>query len=56
MNTAVLEQLDSWLTSDRDNPAGPLFTGSYAEADLTDHNPLATACSSCTASRTGECC
>jgi uncharacterized protein DUF6229 len=46
----------NWRTSADDNPAGPLFTTSFTEADLTSAPSLATACSSCSASRTRECC
>jgi len=42
-----------------DSPAGPLFTGGkYAEADIVGAVVILTrgTCSSCTASRGGECC
>jgi hypothetical protein len=45
-----------WRTSTDDNPAGPLFSNPFAEADLTTVISYVTACSSCSASRTGECC
>jgi hypothetical protein len=47
----------SWRASADDaHPAGPLFTTSFSEADLTSAPSLATACSSCSASRTAQCC
>jgi hypothetical protein len=59
----ILERTDailsSWLMSADDSPAGPLFTGGkYAEADIVGAVVLLTrgTCSSCTASRGGECC
>lgn len=41
-----------------DNPAGPLFTNAYAEFDLTSDVQVYTtmSCSSCSASRTVQCC
>jgi hypothetical protein len=47
-----------WRTSAADNPAGPLFTNRYAEADLIgyDLTDVVRSCSSCTASRTAQCC
>ena len=51
--------LSSWLGSADDSPAGPLFTGGkYAEADIVGAVVVLTrgTCSSCTASRGGECC
>jgi uncharacterized protein DUF6229 len=59
----ILERTDailsSWLMSADDSPAGPLFTGGkYAEADIVGAVVILTrgTCSSCTASRGGECC
>ena len=59
----ILERTDailsSWLMSADDSPAGPLFTGGkYAEADIVGAVVVLTrgTCSSCTASRGGECC
>jgi len=59
----ILERTDailsSWLMSADDCPAGPLFTGGkYAEADIVGAVVILTrgTCSSCTASRGGECC
>ncbi|HTZ45761.1 MAG TPA: DUF6229 family protein [Jatrophihabitans sp.] len=47
----------AWRTSaDDSNPAGPLFSTPYAEFDLTSDLPALSTCSSCTASRTGQCC
>lgn len=45
-----------WRTSAEDNPAGPLFTTSFTESDLTSAPSLTTRCSSCSASRTIDCC
>ena len=49
-----------WLTAaDDDSPAGPLFTGGeFAEADIVGAVVIETrgTCSSCTASRGGQCC
>ena len=59
----ILERSDAilsgWLMSADDSPAGPLFTGGkYAEADIVGAVVILTrgTCSSCTASRGGECC
>jgi hypothetical protein len=59
----VLESTDalitSWLSATDDSPAGPLYTGGkYAEADIVGAVVIITrgTCSSCTASRGGECC
>lgn len=59
----VLARADSlvleWLGSADDSPAGPLFTGGeFAEADIVGAVIIETrgTCSSCTASRGGECC
>ncbi|MBS2539151.1 hypothetical protein KGQ20_41025 [Catenulispora sp. NF23] len=62
--TEVLDRTDrivrEWLTADDpDSPAGPLFTGGkYAEADIIGAVVVLTrgTCSSCTASRGGQCC
>jgi len=44
--------LEGW-----DNPAGPLFpAGKYAEHEITMTGGGTTRCSSCTGSRTIECC
>lgn len=43
--------------ADADNPAGPLFTRRYAEAELVAPSIFAwTGCSVCTPSRTAHCC
>jgi hypothetical protein len=62
MSTALLQPdtlVAYWRTSGENNPAGPLFSTPYAEADLT-LSELAIrstdGCSSCTASRTAQCC
>jgi len=51
--------VDHWRASaDGDNPAGPLFSHEYAEADLTT-SPIAyttQGCSLCTATRNIQCC
>jgi hypothetical protein len=39
-----------------DNPAGPLFSDSYAEHELTASQLVVTNCSFCTGSRTIQCC
>ncbi|MEY9929135.1 hypothetical protein ABH926_003775 [Catenulispora sp. GP43] len=61
--TEVLGRVDdvisSWLSSADESPAGPLYTGGkYAEADIVGAVVIITrgTCSSCTASRGGECC
>lgn len=48
----------AWRSSGDDNPAGPLFSTPFAEADLTSPDLLWTTqgCSSCSASRTVSCC
>jgi Family of unknown function (DUF6229) len=62
MSTDVLTRPEAlvaqWRTSAADNPAGPLFTSRYAEADLIglDMTDMIRSCSSCTASRTAQCC
>jgi hypothetical protein len=47
-----------WRTGDDHNPAGPLFSTPFAEADLTQPSWQDTrqTCSSCSASRTASCC
>jgi len=47
-----------WRTSGDNSPAGPLFTTPFAEADLAHIGRTETfgTCSSCTASRTAQCC
>ena len=39
-----------------DSPAGPLFAGSFAEADIVNATMFYTAYSSCSGSLTHECC
>jgi hypothetical protein len=62
MSTALLTQPEAliaqWRTNGDDNPAGPLFSSSFAEAELTGADALWTTegCSSCSASRTVYCC
>jgi hypothetical protein len=60
MSTALLTQPEAliahWRTSGDDNPAGPLFSSAFTEADLTNVPSVDTACSGCTASRTLYCC
>ncbi|HEV2886135.1 MAG TPA: DUF6229 family protein [Jatrophihabitans sp.] len=62
MSTAVLTRPEAliaqWRSSGDDNPAGPLFSTPFAEADLTSISSTYTfgTCSSCTASRTSQCC
>ncbi len=50
--------VNQWRTSGDNNPAGPLFTTPYAEADLAQigWEDTRQTCSSCTASRTAQCC
>ncbi|MEO7263120.1 MAG: DUF6229 family protein [Jatrophihabitantaceae bacterium] len=47
-----------WRSSGEDNPAGPLFSTPFAEADLTSISASHSfgTCSECTASRTASCC
>ena len=45
-----------WRTSDDDNPAGPLFSTPFTEADLTNVISAGTNISVCTGSRTIDCC
>ncbi len=47
-----------WRSSADDNPAGPLFSTPFAEADLahTGWQDTMQTCSSCSASRTAQCC
>lgn len=55
--TRAEELVAEWRTSATSgNPAGPLFSTPFTEADLTTAVTLATTCSSCTASRTAQCC
>jgi hypothetical protein len=63
MSTDVLTRPEDlvaqWRTSgDEENPAGPLFSSPFAEAELTGVDALYTTlgCSSCSASRTVYCC
>ncbi|HEX8303541.1 MAG TPA: DUF6229 family protein [Jatrophihabitans sp.] len=60
MNTALLTRPEDlvaqWRTSGDDNPAGPLFTTAFTEGDLTSAPSVETMCSTCTASKTRECC
>ena len=62
MSTDVLTRPEDlvahWRSSAADNPAGPLFSSPFAEAELTGADALYTtmSCSSCSASRTVECC
>jgi hypothetical protein len=56
MKTSPEALISQWRTSADDNPAGPLFTTAFSEADLTSAPALLSSCSSCTASRTAECC
>ncbi|HST49643.1 DUF6229 family protein [Jatrophihabitans sp.] len=62
MSTALLTRpealVDQWRTSADDNPAGPLFSTPFAEAELIGMDIIETrqGCSSCTASRTASCC
>lgn len=51
--------ISAWLGATDDSPAGPLYTGGkHAEADIVGAVVVLTlgTCSSCTASRGGECC
>ncbi|MDQ1738870.1 MAG: hypothetical protein QOE53_522 [Pseudonocardiales bacterium] len=58
--TAVISDLETranWrTTATADNPAGPLFSDEYAEADLALQDPMALNCSMATGSRTYLCC
>jgi hypothetical protein len=61
MSTAVLTRpedlIAQWRTSGDDNPAGPLYSTPFTEADLTIVSiDTFNGCSSCTASRTSSCC
>jgi hypothetical protein len=62
MSTSLLSRPEDlvaqWRTSGEDNPAGPLFSSPFAEAELTGADALYTtmSCSSCSASRTVYCC
>lgn len=48
--------MDWRSTADEDNPAGPLFSDEYTEADLALQDPMAFNCSMATGSRTMHCC
>lgn len=55
--TAILTEDSTWrTTASPDNPAGPLFSDEYAEADLAHQDPMAIGCSMATGSRTVQCC
>lgn len=56
--TTPEDLIAQWRTSAADNPAGPLYTNRYAEADLIglDATDMIRSCSSCSASRTAQCC
>ncbi|HEX8080592.1 MAG TPA: DUF6229 family protein [Jatrophihabitans sp.] len=56
MITSSDSLIAAWRTSAEDNPAGPLFSTPFAEADLTSSDPLMSSCSWCSASRTAQCC
>ncbi len=59
MSTAILERIDGWRTeATEDNPAGPLFSSRYAEADLSSQSPAMsdTRLSGCSGSGTIQCC
>lgn len=64
MTSTLLSRPDAlvahWRSSaDDDNPAGPLFSDSYVEFDLTtglDAVTTTSRCSWCTGSRTVQCC
>jgi hypothetical protein len=62
MSTSLLSRPEDlvaqWRTSADDNPAGPLFSSPFAEAELTGMEVIETrqSCSSCSASRTAYCC
>lgn len=61
MTTTMLSRPDAlvahWRASaDDTNPAGPLFSDSFAEFDLTTTQAAFTGCSDCTQSRTFLCC
>lgn len=48
----------AWRASADDNPAGPLFSSPFIEAELTSisYTDTMQRCSSCSASRTIHCC
>jgi hypothetical protein len=58
--TAVITDLEArtdWRTmAGADNPAGPLFSDEYAEADLALQDPMAISCSLATGSSRIPCC
>ncbi|HEX8767269.1 MAG TPA: DUF6229 family protein [Jatrophihabitans sp.] len=58
--TAIItdqESTESWRTTPGpDNPAGPLFSDEYAEADLALQDPMALSCSLATGSYRIQCC
>ncbi|MEO6503923.1 MAG: DUF6229 family protein [Jatrophihabitantaceae bacterium] len=60
MSTALLTRPEAliaqWRTSGDDNPAGPLFSSPFTEADLTISITAGTNISVCTGSRTIDCC
>lgn len=60
MTAIVTERENStanWrTTASADNPAGPLFSDEYAEADLARQDPMAWGCSVDTGSKTVHCC
>jgi len=50
-------QADAWrVQAGADNPAGPLFTTSYAEHEFVELDSLSTQLSICTGSGTIQCC
>lgn len=61
MDTPVIDREElagSWRASaSADNPAGPLFTSRYAEADLTNRTAAYVTCGTdCSGSHTIYCC
>jgi hypothetical protein len=56
--TAILtDNAASWRSAaDADNPAGPLFSTEYAEADLVSQDPTFNDCSLITGSLRTQCC
>lgn len=55
--TATITEQGSWrTTSSPDNPAGPLFSDEYTEADLALQDPMALSCSLATGSERINCC
>lgn len=54
---ATSDNAVSWRsTADEDNPAGPLFSDEYAEADLVSQDPMMVNCSLATGSYRINCC